>query len=384
MILSAFRLARDPRTEGQTFGYQRPFWPDGAKIYHHFTPMLGQPLEVETTLVTNLVKMVECYQREFGMVVVERLAWAFGGQLYPYRIKYVRTAQRGYLDDPILFLPNMSTIHRKLTGLDVSFASPLQYYLNSGATDPWGNAHDPWYQPTRSGPIMEIYDRHRNAIDGLATQDTDWKSMRDFLGTLDHERSAENLERHFANDCVPKMPILDPISQQSWCRPLRSRDLAFDRPLGNPYDTTPVAELVIEHPAVTRYSPQDCHRHAMTCEEIAQEYTDIKLEYILSERRIADRTIHHMVSRYRDNPNTRLSIHRCDWLILDVLSTALGQSDVTPLLDNVVVSLQLTYGDEVLIEIYTPDKKHCLYAVHLDLALLALCASSVVAQVSSL
>jgi len=366
MFLTAFRLARDHHTEGQSFGYQRAFWPDETRV-SHYTPPLGCPLEVDTRLVTKMIKMIECYHRAEGLVVVERLSWDFQGRIYPYRAKYIYHEKRGYTAPSFLFLPNMGTIHRGLTGIDTIFASPLQYYLNT-------RAQEPWHNPESRDAIFDVYDSHRKAIDGLAGQ-----AMLDLLETLDHEYPRDVIETTMQN-FIPRLPIAEPISGTSWYGPIRMRDIALGRPTLNPFDTSPVGELVIHHPEVTLYSPPECHSIAAICEEINQDYTDVKIEYILSEGQTANQCVHHMVSRYRANPSPELLLHNCTHIAVDAWCIARARCTTGHFPKTIILLFQLSYGDEALIEIFTIDRRHCLCVIHIDLALLALCASSVIAQ----
>lgn len=366
MILAAFQLYRDFHTENQTFGYLRS-WSHIFRLYDQSKPDLGFPIELPVKITTQLVKIVEFYHREED-VVIERLAWRFGNDIYPFRLKYFRDDTKDYYTDPLIFLPNLGTIHQKITGLDVSFMSPLNYCLNV-------ENHKSLLDPRNVNYLSYLRDNFQTTFEEISSQETDYTALRDFLSFLDSDRLI-GIEQFFG----PKLSVMEPISRQFLNKPLRSRNILFSGSGDNFFDTTPAQPLTISHPDITFYSPQQYHTIARTCEYLSAYYTDIKLEYILSERTIIGRIAHHVVSRYFSRYQTAIAEHYCDDIIIQFGCRAeLEHPEWNTLYSEKVIVFQLTYGDEALIEVYTIDKKTCLFAVHLDLAMISLCSSGVIA-----
>jgi hypothetical protein len=371
MILAAFRLERDRLTSSQSFGYERQLWPGRRLPFQQFTTKLGCPIEIGTTLTASIVKIIELYNRE-EPIVIERLAWQFGNQLYPYRVKYIRLCDTMQSEEPMLFLPNIGTIHKKLTGLDIDIISPLEFYLDRAVTI------DPRIIPSSIQTyIHSLCHKHRLAIDGLAPQQTDPLTLRDFLTVLDCENPFG-----FEQFVMPKLAINDPISIPFINRSLDARHLFSPGAGGNPFDTSAVGPIQINHPEVTLCSPLEYHSIAVDCDTVSQQYSDVKLKYILSfSEGILDCITQHLVCRYVDTPNEELIAHYCASIVINVHGSACAQHPEW-IEDNHIVTLEITYGDEALIEIYTIDHKCCLFALHLDLAMIALCCADVIPQVA--
>ena len=368
MILTAFRLIRDYNTEGRSFGYERSMWPGQLHVFNHYAPNLGSPIEIDTTLTLNLVKIVELYNPK-NPVIIERLAWQDGSQLYPYRVKYIRHHAFNYIrDEPVVFLSNLSKIHRKITGIDASLTSPLQFYLDRTALAPDT-------LPPIKDYILHLCHQYSVIVDGFTTQDTDTMSLRDFLTVLD----SENV--HGAEQFIlPKLATPDPISPKFMYRSLHAGQLQFPGSGAIPFDVSPPSPLQINHPEVTLYSPPEYHHIARSCDDVSGQYSDVKLEYILSNSGyIVDCQTHYKVSRYLDHVHDKLMLHYCNAIVMDVYTNfrKLHPSWST---QHYCIILEVSYGDEVLIEIYTQDKKCCLFAVHLDLAKIALCAADIITQ----
>ena len=371
MLLAAIPLARDSHTEGDSFGYERSLWPDGTRPYQHHTPRLGCPIGIETKLTRRLVKLVELHRRQGMFVVAERLAWRFGDSLYPFRVKYVRETADARCEEPLLFLSNMGAIHRKLTHLDISFSSPVRFYLENVFLASLENVISRDY-------VTGICNEHRLTIDDTATQETDRLALRDFLTCLDTD-----YPYGFEKFVLPKFTIDDPVSRLFHSEPMRARNMLLIGTGNNPFNTAPAAPIEISHPEVTIYSRKAFHDVAMLCELVSSCYTDVKLEYILSERGIMEYALHHAVSRYFER--TRLDLvavrHHCTTIAVDVVSIATSQHpEWRTRYRGLFVTVEITYGDEALISVNTTDRV-CLFAVHLDLAMISLCASGVIAQV---
>jgi hypothetical protein len=326
---------------------------------------------LEIDILPNIVKMVELYHYP-ETKVVERLGWQFGSEVFPYRIKYIRPFDMMNTDDSMVFLPNVATIYNRLTGLPLRMNSPLEFYLDQVLNCGYGP--HPQFNHTY---LQDICRRHRAAIDGMANQYADTETLKDFLYIMD----GENL-RGLESYVLPKLALPDPVSGLFMNRSLSARHLMSSPPGQNPFDTSEVGPIPITHPQVTKYSPVEYHEIAVICNLISQQFSDLKIEYILStERQIEDRTTYLLVSRYLECMNDRLLEHYCSMVAIDVHRIATSQHPEWSDWKH-VVSFEMTYGDEVLIEIYTPDKSQCLYAVHLDLAMLALCSADVISQVA--
>jgi len=370
MILTAFPLDRDSFTKNQAFGYERPLWSGTKQPFPHFSPKLGCPIEIPTSINTDLVKIVELYNRN-EPVVIERLAWRFDNQLYPFRAKYIRPYDMMDADDAMLFLPNIGTIHKKITGLDIAITSPLEFYLEQASR------MDPRTLSAKQVYLNEICHNYRMEIDGLAAQQVNTLALKDFLAILDCDNPMGS--EQFV---IPKLAILDPLSMTFINRPLDARNVRFPGSGCNPFDTSSAKAVSIHHPEVTQYSPSQYHNVARSCDDISQQYSDVKLEYILSPcGYIMDQVTHMLVCRYLEQPNECLVTHYCASVVIDVHQTACREHPKWEE-ESHIVTLDITYGDEALIEIYTLDRQHCLFALHLDLAMIALCSADVIAQVA--
>jgi len=361
MILTAFRLERDRHTETDTFGYERMLWPQDTQICNY--PKLGCPITSSVPIRTKLVKIVECYQRD-ETVVVERLAWQFGRDLYPYRAKYIRPAIKRFQDDPILFLGNMSVIHRHLGGIGATFLSPIRYCLDEAIMC--------FRESLSSTYVLDIQHRHRDALAEFSTQETDISLLQNFM--LASENGCLYQDE---NTVVPKLPIAESMSLQFSAQPIPIHILTPAGSGSNPFDTSEVPSIIINHPEVTQYSPKAYHTIARMCDSLSHQYSDAKLEYILSGCRIVDRHVHHLVSRYLDEVEDVLPY--CDQIVETAVWISFRPGDGISLTDHTRVIFTLTYGDEVLMEFYAQDLNRCLLAIHLDLAMIALCSSGVIA-----
>jgi hypothetical protein len=214
-------------------------------------------------------------------------------------------------------------------------------------------------------------------IDGISPQEIDHLTLRDFLAVVDAGEP-----RGIEQFVLPGLAVPDPISAKFLCRGLHARHLAFAGGGANPFDTSAVEALSINHPDVTLYSPAEYHAVARLCDDISTQYSDVKLEYILSESgQVRDRRTHHMVSRYVEAPLDAIIAHQCTVIVCDVngIAGAMYPEKFSGYGER-IVTLDITYGDEALIEIHTIDRKHCLFAVHLDLAMIALCAGGIIMQ----
>ena len=370
MLLAMIPLARDGYTESPSFGYERSLWPPGTHLYQHHAPNLGCPIGIETKLVKNLVKLIELHPRHNGFVIAERLAWRFGNSLYPFRVKYIQDKMDIRCEEPLLFLSNMGAIHRKLTHLDVSFSSPLRFYLETVPLASLAN-------PISRDYVKSVCNDHHMGIDDTAAQETDRLALKDFLTCLDTE-----YPYGFERFVLPKASVEESVSHLFHSAPLQARNLLLMGTGNNPFDTTASPPIEISHPEVTIYSRKSYHDVAMLCDLVSSYYTDVKLEYILSERGIVEKEIHHIISRYfeRTRPNLVSVLHHCTTIAVDVVSIASHRHpEWRSLYRELIITVEISYGDEALIEIYTPDRV-CLFAVHLDLAMIALCASGVIAQ----
>ena len=361
MILSAFPLHRDVNTEGQTFGYERSLWPGTSYAHSAVVPRLGLPIEAETRIIRQLVKII-CLLTPDGKTIAEYLAWRIDSHLYPYRVRYIK--EGAIQREPILLLRNMKDIHKRLSGIDVMFVSPMEYYLNHVTFD------------TRRNPIFcdhtkDVYAKYRDVIDGLAHQEIDRTCLRDFISCLDVERLDGGVDIF-----LPKMIHPDQYTTRFITGPIRTQNVRMGIGCGNPFDTSQPCVLDIKHPEVTVYSPKKYHVVSSMLDWISGECTDFKIEYILSDGVLDDHRIHHLVSRYGISNAVVFFTHKMESVALEVLY--IQRKLLHKHRGDVSIVLELTYGEEALIEIYTRDRKNCLSAVHLDIAMIALSSADVI------
>ena len=365
MLLAAFKLSRDKPTEKYNFGYKRPLWPGNTRPYQHYAPTLGCPIEIETKITTNLVKMIELYRFD-DVVIAERLTWMIGTDLYPFRVRHIRV-NKLYEDEPLLFLPNMGTIHRIHTGLGVSLTSPLRFYIDTI------NFH---YQMEPDTHRYLEYLLNHFSLDGVVSQETEACALRNILSLLD-ENYIHGIESFISSGIT----TTDPISQNFFNKRMKARNLIYSSKGDNPFDTSPPLPIEITHPDVTKYSPREYHEIAKTFELLTRHFTDVKFRYILSldNRTVLDHQVYYLVSRY-PNSNEDIAKHYMFAIIQQIASIEIpehpGWISITR---NIVICIEASYGEEVIIEIYTENEKTCLLAIHLDLAMIALCSSGVIA-----
>jgi len=372
MILSAFQLERDWTTENHSFGYERFLWCNSSNAY---MPKLGCPLEISSnsTLKINIVKIIELHNQK-SPVIIERLAWKFNNKLYPYRVKYIYDDYLTHGENSILFLSNINTIHQKLTGFDFETISPFQFYLDRNIII------NPYISESFKKQIYHTYSNYQYALDGIASQYVDPKCIKDFITAVDTDTILGS-----DKILLPKLSFPDHLSHISMTHPINTRDITFSAYNQNPFDTSAVSAIQINNPATTIYSPKEFHKIAMECESVTHQYSDVIMEYILSssvcDGYVKDNIIHLLVSRYLSKPNFMLCCHACLSIVLGVHAIA-TQNNPTWMNVEKIAKLTITYGDEALIEFFTIDRKHSLFAVHLDLAMIALCASDIIAVVN--
>jgi hypothetical protein len=373
MILNAFPLYRDRCTEKDSFGYTRQAWGRAGQVFP-FVPTLGCPIEIATTLRPNIVKMVEFYNRRCGPVVVERLCWMFGKSIYPYKARYIHLADENR-DVDILFLRNLKTIHGQLTGNDVTFSSPIKYHLETFVPS-WRHQYK---EDSPHRTLAYFHRKYVEWIDGFAYAQDDWEDARKFVESIDNGNSTVCDEDYFAHFVLAKPTIHDPFSLNNHSRPLRAGGLAFEKPSGNPFDTTRPEPLSIPRPERTLFSPKSGHNAIVLFDQIALQYTDVNLEYILSGTAVVSIKENYRVSRYR-NELVRNPDLDCKWVIVnDILPMVFSINRDYRVTGDIRVNFILTYGEEVLVEVIDLHTNDYLGAVHFDLAMLALCAPNIAA-----
>jgi len=94
-------LERDRLTSSQSFGYERQLWPGRRLPFQQFTTKLVV-YRNRHNANSKYCKIIELYNRE-EPIVIERLAWQFGNQLYPYRVKYIRLCDTMQSEEPCSF-----------------------------------------------------------------------------------------------------------------------------------------------------------------------------------------------------------------------------------------------------------------------------------------
>ena len=371
MILTAFRLRRDRNTERESFGYTR--LSSHIENIPTYSPMLGCPIEIPTILKTNIIKIVEYYNRSTGPVVVERLCWKFGSSLYPFKARFI-SLQHTRHDTDLLFLKNMGTIHEKLTGNQVSFSSALEWHFNTY------HSLNQWF-PNFSYEYLEyLTQKYGDYINKFSYLSDDWNAAKKFMRLLDDDLNYDYVENQFTHVILPKPTIQDPFTQNNSSTFLHTRGLAFENCYYKPFDVSQPQEIEIKHPEKTLYSPKECHGILKDLHHIASEYTDLNLEYILSGTVTISKNHKLCVNRYGVSQTQDLSsMFR---LILPEILVVLHYyyPDIR-LVGDVRISVEMTYGDESLIEVYDATTNDFLGGIHFDLAMLSLCAPNIAVTV---
>lgn len=368
MLLAAFRLSRDKHTERDSFGYTRQRISKIRQEPSVYSPLLGCSIEIPTTIKSNIVKMVELYNRQFGVVVVERLGWMFGKDIYPYKARYINIDKtHSGSDVDILFLDNMTKIHKNLSGTHCSFYSPIQYHVNSQA-QPWHNNH-------AHGNLNCLADKYRNWMGSFAYAHDHWGDTERFIDHFDNGPVPFNVENLFKDFILPRPPIRDPFTIHNHNKPISAYHLSLEKGLLKPFDVTPPQELTINHPEKTIYSPKVSQMTIDNLDQIALQFSDVNFEYILSGTTIASVKQNYLISRYRNTILENVDADRdCRWVIISVFEIIYREFPNIKLFDEVRVNFVMSYGEEVLIEFFDYTTNECLGAIHFDLAMLSLCA----------
>lgn len=379
MLLTVFPLLRDPATRHHTYGYCCP-------SRHHFrptffTPELGGQLHRSdgASFEIPLVKMVEYYQSNdehnySGPIILERLAWKNQSNLYIYRLKYIRPVSVNINDPNLLILPNLNTIHSKITNTGVMFTSPFTYQINNmprSISNPEGMHY-----------ITDIYRRDLRMLDVLVRQHGSWDSSNAIFDRIDQFYPWCEIEEYLESKILPRLPVLDPLTGHIWKAPLAMRDLIHETHEGSPFDVTAPAPLDVPAADIMLFSPKEFHDIAIYFETMHMEYTDIKIEYILSGRKsVSDLRLHYAISRYHVRPSLA-ELHR-KLTFIALASEAIADELYDKIASKMCLRIILTlnYNEEAMVEIYDGTSAHCLLAVHLDLAMLALTTGSVVQEI---
>ena len=340
-----------------------------------YTPTLGCPIEAPTTIKVNVVKLIEYYERPNGPIVIERLCWKFGTQLFPYKARYINL-DREYDDRDILFLQNVKAVQDKISGHSINFSSPIKYYFDTTIA--------PWYDPELNRFVSYLYQKYQNWIDAYAYSQDKWDETEKFMSMLDSRGKMEGDEERFKHFILPNPTLHDPYTINNYARSLNTRDLVFEKPLGNLFDTSHPTELIINHPDKTLYSPREAHGAIVSLEQIASQYTDVNLEYILSGAAVIKVVEKYCVSRYRDKLFHNIEID-VRWIIInDVISLLYYKTNNIKFMEEIRVSFIMSYGEEVLIEVYHLNTNEHLGSIHFDLAMLALCVPNIAVDVGHL
>lgn len=373
MILTAFRLRRDRHTERDSFGYTRSVTGKMREMLP-YAPEVGCPIETPLVVKTNLVKMVEHYDRKNGPVVVERLCWMFGTELYPFKARYLHLNKDHITgDSDLLFLQNMKTIHQNLTRNHIVFSSAIQCHFETCIA--------PWHGIDLRDYVSYLKNRYGDWIGSFAySRESCWEDAGRFIRMFDEGYAPCQAENFFKEYVIPKPPIRDPFTLNNHASPLSARGLVFEKPLSNPFDTSAPNEIVIDHPEKTLYSPEAGYASIAALEQISLQYSDLSLEYILSGTAFVSCKENYRVSRYRDRKVYDADVD-CRWVIFtDVLPALSHEYPDVRFIHDIRVTFLMTYGEEVLIEVFDVYTNECLGAVHFDLAMLALCAPTIAAS----
>jgi hypothetical protein len=373
MILTAFRLCRDRHTEHDSFGHVRPVLSLNQIIPTYF-PSLGCPIELNSIKIkTNIVKIVEYYNRNRGRIIVERLCWRFGTALYPYKARFIHIDKPDTrYDADLLFLPNLAMIHRTLTNNHITFTSPIQYYFNS-TSPPWHRNHNHEY-------LSYLNNKYKDWIGRFAYAHDCWADTERFVNTFDDCTYKDDSEDKFKTFHLPKPPTLDPFTLNNNSLPISTRNIIFENISCNMFDVSPPVELVINHPDKTIYSPKINRTTIGALEQIALQYSDLSLEYILSGGgAVVSCKENYLVSRYRDR--VIIDVEKdCRWIVVnEVLETLYHKFHDARIVSDIKVTFVMTYGEEALIEVFEYYTNECLGVVHFDMAMLVLCVPSIAA-----
>ena len=243
--------------------------------------------------------------------------------------------------------------------------SPLKFYIDM-------MSHDRTIDRSAIDYALGMYENHES-VNGTVTQETDSLLLKGFLVGLDagYPSGIEWL--------LSRSDTTDYISRRTHGQHINTRDVVSLIERCRLYDTTEPKPLEIKHPEVTLFSPVWAHHIAELCEFISSQYSDINFKYILQDGYIIERRVVNLVSRFVSAPNETVVRHHIEWFLTDFMFLVQLRCKNIPY--NLMVTLQTTYGDEALIELYSTDNNRCIFAVHLDLAMISLCSSGIIAAI---
>lgn len=377
MILNAFRLTRDPITERNTFGYTRRISPSSIILDPTIHgAVFGHQIQSDNRITTNIVKMIEFYNRIDGDYIVERYSWIEGADLYPFKANYLnlRTSEHKSL----LFIENIRKIHRLINPIDLDIVSPIQYHFDS-VTQP----HYTVRKYDDNDYFKYLHNKYHSQINDFSSADREWGILEEFIESCDIGRPIVYEEDYFKHFILPNPPIQDPYSFKYNNTKLATRNISpveFSQRL---FDVSEVGYLRLKDINNLHLSPHSCHSAFAELIELAKYVTDLSCELYLSGGSLYDQKIHYCVNRYIDIVDIENIIKGLKWIVLTIIipKLELHITDIDDrfiLLDDIKVNVIISYNEEVLFEVFNIHSNTILGIIHFDLAMLSLCASDII------
>ena len=335
----------------------------------------GAQIARDTPIPTNFVKLVEHYTINRQDLFVERLCYKSKRGVIPYKIKqlYATTSQFYNGIYNVGLVKNIESIHH-LLGSPTSLATPISVFVNGILPDIRSGLSNEHKETIRSA-----YHRCQPVMDAIATDDKSWVSSLYRLCDYDRDRTSANdwcIDDYVLSHLRPNMSTYDEITARSFVGGITYRQLETAARYKLPYVDLGQPRTIQIDPGKTICNPPSAQEIAECLNNIG--YTDICLEYILSNCGVADTISDVRYDRYRrdlhvesENQRIRELIDVCLSAAIDILA---DKGYKAPLLyTDIRFRLIKTFGEEALIEIFDDATKDHVLTIHLDLALTSLC-----------
>lgn len=303
--------------------------------------------------------------------VAERFWMKDGSDFMPYRIRYRYAGYNGYED--ALYASNLERLHRDLTGAPVILQDPIIGFVD----DAIGYQHPDIYQLHRLWEEANNHIAPSHFIHAELSGNIIEERVRDTIFTTDTRPLRARL---------PFIPREDVLAREGCSDSLKPRDIerrAVNDPLTLPFKD--VEHLDVDDPSM------DVLETPMAFASVASALdaliiTDLDLEYILLDGKLSECIVHAAFDRYAHIvPSLTNKRDECDRIARIAFGCFFayrrnhepGES-VFSNSAGIALRITRTYNDEALLvfrpltQTQKPGKGGL--AVHIDLAMLGLCA----------
>lgn len=381
MIIFKMILPRDYHTRSSTFGFVDQYY---IKTYYDLmiVPNFGIQITADhPKFPPSIIKIIEYYPIGSQDAYIERLCFVDGKYLYPYRIKYI-TPDKKY--DTQLVVPYaLEQIHKIIDSRNcLDIITPGSLYIDHIRPGKRGDL------PPNKKNIYEKYGSDLMLMSNLCPDNLQWYDVYDEIKRTDSfnnsvGRTMQNwyLDVFAEELLMPKVAFPDPLTVKTIIDPIKEQDLYYYGGVGSrTINMSQPKELEIKYPHMTKLSPKEQMTTVSFLSDVG--YSDLELEYILSNRTINKRTIRFLHDRYHQKLNTDTELKICDRAVLSCFDSCRDVSSTEEYEDlmfqAVRVVFKKTFNDEAVFEFYNYQTDRPIRVIHLDLALLSLCSMGVI------